>query len=107
MRKYTKKIFMEFEPSLIGCMITAANYSYDLIAKSKQCVIFWRGSRACGTKACFQPSQSDALRAQYVHEIASVLQNDFTKMDTDHNGYINDFGLTNMSHLLRVNLQNR
>ena len=30
---------MEFEPSLIGCMITAANYSYDLIAKSKECVI--------------------------------------------------------------------
>jgi flavin reductase (DIM6/NTAB) family NADH-FMN oxidoreductase RutF len=41
MRKYAKNDFpvSEFEPSLIGCMITAANYSYDLIAKSKECVI--------------------------------------------------------------------
>lgn len=30
---------MEFEPSLVGCMITAANYSYDLIRKSGECVI--------------------------------------------------------------------
>lgn len=30
---------MEFEPSLIGCMITAANYSYELIRRSGECVI--------------------------------------------------------------------
>jgi flavin reductase (DIM6/NTAB) family NADH-FMN oxidoreductase RutF len=30
---------MEFQPSLIGCMITAANHSFELIRKSKQCVI--------------------------------------------------------------------
>jgi len=30
---------MEFSPSLIGCMITAANHSFDLIKKSKACVI--------------------------------------------------------------------
>lgn len=30
---------MEFTPSLIGCMITAANHSYELIKKSKECVI--------------------------------------------------------------------
>lgn len=30
---------MEFEPSLVGCMITASNYSYRLIEKSKECVI--------------------------------------------------------------------
>lgn len=30
---------MEFSPSIIGCMITAANYSYDLIRKSRECVI--------------------------------------------------------------------
>ncbi|MFY0255061.1 flavin reductase family protein [Chitinophaga sp. 30R24] len=30
---------MEFSPSLIGCMITSANYSYELIRKSKECVI--------------------------------------------------------------------
>lgn len=30
---------MEFEPSRIGCFITAANESYELIRKSKQCVI--------------------------------------------------------------------
>lgn len=30
---------MEFEPSLIGCMITAANHSYDMIEKSGECVI--------------------------------------------------------------------
>src|ERR1043165_7106343 len=30
---------MEFSPSLIGCMITAANYSFEMIRKSKACVI--------------------------------------------------------------------
>jgi flavin reductase (DIM6/NTAB) family NADH-FMN oxidoreductase RutF len=30
---------MEFTPSLIGCMITSGNYSYNLIKKSKECVI--------------------------------------------------------------------
>ena len=30
---------LEFSPSLIGCMITSANYSFDLIRKSKECVI--------------------------------------------------------------------
>jgi flavin reductase (DIM6/NTAB) family NADH-FMN oxidoreductase RutF len=30
---------MEFEPSLIGCMITAANHSFEMIRRSKECVI--------------------------------------------------------------------
>jgi flavin reductase (DIM6/NTAB) family NADH-FMN oxidoreductase RutF len=30
---------LEFAPSLIGCMITNANYSYQMIRKSKECVI--------------------------------------------------------------------
>lgn len=30
---------MEFTPSLIGCMIMAANHSYELIRKSRECVI--------------------------------------------------------------------
>ncbi|MDB5257793.1 MAG: Flavin reductase like domain protein [Chitinophagaceae bacterium] len=30
---------MEFTPSLIGCMITASNHSFELIKKSKACVI--------------------------------------------------------------------
>lgn len=30
---------MEFVPSLIGCMITGSNYSFDLIRKSGECVI--------------------------------------------------------------------
>jgi flavin reductase (DIM6/NTAB) family NADH-FMN oxidoreductase RutF len=30
---------MEFSPSRIGCFITNANYSYELIRKSKECVI--------------------------------------------------------------------
>jgi flavin reductase (DIM6/NTAB) family NADH-FMN oxidoreductase RutF len=30
---------MEYSPSLIGCMITAANHSFNSIAKSKECVI--------------------------------------------------------------------
>jgi flavin reductase (DIM6/NTAB) family NADH-FMN oxidoreductase RutF len=30
---------MEFSPSRIGCFITAANHSYELIRKSKECVI--------------------------------------------------------------------
>lgn len=30
---------MEFSPSLIGCFITGANYSFEMIRKSKECVI--------------------------------------------------------------------
>ncbi|WP_413585124.1 flavin reductase family protein [Bdellovibrio sp. HCB274] len=30
---------LEFSPSLVGCMITAANHSFELIRKSKNCVI--------------------------------------------------------------------
>lgn len=30
---------MEFMPSLVGCIIAAGNHSFDLIRKSKQCVI--------------------------------------------------------------------
>jgi flavin reductase (DIM6/NTAB) family NADH-FMN oxidoreductase RutF len=30
---------MEFTPSLVGCIIAASNHSFDLIRKSKQCVI--------------------------------------------------------------------
>jgi flavin reductase (DIM6/NTAB) family NADH-FMN oxidoreductase RutF len=30
---------MEFEPSMIGCFITSANRSFDLIKKSEECVI--------------------------------------------------------------------
>ncbi len=30
---------MEFSPSLIGCVISGANHSYELIKKSKECVI--------------------------------------------------------------------
>ncbi|WP_413558376.1 flavin reductase family protein [Bdellovibrio sp. HCB209] len=30
---------LEFSPSLIGCMITSSNHSFDLIRKSKECVI--------------------------------------------------------------------
>ncbi|MGX5817876.1 flavin reductase family protein [Chitinophaga lutea] len=30
---------MEFSPSLIGCMITAANHSYGMLEKSGECVI--------------------------------------------------------------------
>jgi flavin reductase (DIM6/NTAB) family NADH-FMN oxidoreductase RutF len=30
---------LEFNPSLIGCMITGSNHSFDLIRKSKECVI--------------------------------------------------------------------
>jgi flavin reductase (DIM6/NTAB) family NADH-FMN oxidoreductase RutF len=30
---------MEFTPSLVGCMITASNFSFELIRKSKECVI--------------------------------------------------------------------
>jgi flavin reductase (DIM6/NTAB) family NADH-FMN oxidoreductase RutF len=32
-------MIMEFEPSLIGCYIWEENYSYDLIKKSRECVI--------------------------------------------------------------------
>ena len=30
---------MEFAPSLIGCMISGSNHSFDLIRKSRECVI--------------------------------------------------------------------
>ncbi len=30
---------LEFSPSLIGCMITSANHSYEMIRKSRECVI--------------------------------------------------------------------
>lgn len=30
---------MEFQPSMIGCFITSANHSYELIRQSKECVI--------------------------------------------------------------------
>lgn len=30
---------LEFSPSLIGCMITRTNHSFDLIRKSRECVI--------------------------------------------------------------------
>ena len=30
---------MEFVPSLIGCMISGGNHSFELIRKSKECVI--------------------------------------------------------------------
>ncbi|MCU7619345.1 flavin reductase family protein [Chryseobacterium sp. PBS4-4] len=30
---------MEFKPSLIGCMISSGNHSFELIRKSKECVI--------------------------------------------------------------------
>ena len=30
---------LEFSPSLIGCMITSANHSHQMIKKSKECVI--------------------------------------------------------------------
>ncbi|MDR0588506.1 MAG: flavin reductase family protein [Burkholderiales bacterium] len=30
---------MEFTPSLVGCVISSANWSYSLIAESKECVI--------------------------------------------------------------------
>lgn len=30
---------MEFTPSLIGCVIAGSNYSFDLIRKSRECVI--------------------------------------------------------------------
>jgi flavin reductase (DIM6/NTAB) family NADH-FMN oxidoreductase RutF len=30
---------MEFTPALVGCVISSANYSFDLIRKSRECVI--------------------------------------------------------------------
>ncbi len=30
---------MEFSPSLVGCMISSANYSFELIRQSRECVI--------------------------------------------------------------------
>ena len=30
---------LEFSPSLVGCMITSANHSYEMIRKSGECVI--------------------------------------------------------------------
>lgn len=32
-------MIMEFEPSLIGCYIWSANYSFDIIKRSKECII--------------------------------------------------------------------
>jgi flavin reductase (DIM6/NTAB) family NADH-FMN oxidoreductase RutF len=32
-------MMMEFEPPLIGCIISEQNYSFELLKKSKQCVI--------------------------------------------------------------------
>ena len=30
---------LEFSPSLVGCMISGGNHSFEMIRKSKQCVI--------------------------------------------------------------------
>ena len=30
---------MEFTPSLVGCLISSGNHSYDLVSRSKECVI--------------------------------------------------------------------
>lgn len=30
---------LEFSPSLVGCMITSANYSHDMIRRSSECII--------------------------------------------------------------------
>jgi flavin reductase (DIM6/NTAB) family NADH-FMN oxidoreductase RutF len=30
---------MEFTPSLVGCVIAGGNYSFDLVRKSRECVI--------------------------------------------------------------------
>ena len=30
---------MEFSPSLVGCMITAANHTFEMVAQSRECVI--------------------------------------------------------------------
>ena len=30
---------MEFTPSLVGCVIASGNYSFDLVRKSRECVI--------------------------------------------------------------------
>jgi flavin reductase (DIM6/NTAB) family NADH-FMN oxidoreductase RutF len=30
---------MEFSPSLVGCVIAASNYSFELIRRSRECVI--------------------------------------------------------------------
>jgi flavin reductase (DIM6/NTAB) family NADH-FMN oxidoreductase RutF len=32
-------MMMEFQPSLVGCIISSANHSFEMIRKSKQCVI--------------------------------------------------------------------
>ncbi len=32
-------MMMEFEPALVGCCISAANHSFDLVRRSRQCVI--------------------------------------------------------------------
>jgi flavin reductase (DIM6/NTAB) family NADH-FMN oxidoreductase RutF len=32
-------MIMEFEPSLIGCIISSANHSFDMIRRGRQCVI--------------------------------------------------------------------
>jgi flavin reductase (DIM6/NTAB) family NADH-FMN oxidoreductase RutF len=30
---------MEFTPSLVGCLISSGNHSYEMVSRSKQCVI--------------------------------------------------------------------
>jgi len=32
-------MLMEFQPSLVGCIISSANHSFEMIRKSRQCVI--------------------------------------------------------------------
>lgn len=32
-------MMMEFTPGLVGCVISSANHSYDMISRSKECVI--------------------------------------------------------------------
>jgi flavin reductase (DIM6/NTAB) family NADH-FMN oxidoreductase RutF len=32
-------MMMEFSPALVGCLISSANYSYELVRKSRQCAI--------------------------------------------------------------------
>jgi flavin reductase (DIM6/NTAB) family NADH-FMN oxidoreductase RutF len=32
-------MIMEFQPSLVGCIISSANHSFEMIRKSRQCVI--------------------------------------------------------------------
>ncbi len=47
---------LEFTPSLIGCMITSSNHSFELIRKSKECVInipeTWMAEKVVGIGNC-------------------------------------------------------